>query len=81
MQIYGWELLVICHHPHKSCDHKHSDSGDTMFLICNGTSHEHMFKGVCNYGNWIIIISFSFILNFHTFLAGIIAKNVLLKML
>ena len=45
MQIFRWELLVVCHHPDKSCDHKHCDSGD-KFLICYLTSCEHIFKGL-----------------------------------
>lgn len=45
MLIYGWELLSICHHPDKSCDHKHCDSKD-MFSVNYVTSHEHMFKGL-----------------------------------
>ena len=40
-----WEILVllleVCHQPGKSCDHKHWDSQDIMFLIC------HLFKGLC----------------------------------
>ena len=36
---------MICHHPDKSCDRKHCDSGDEMFLICHQTSREHLFKG------------------------------------
>ena len=43
---YGWELLVICHHPDKFGDRKHCDIGD-MFLICQLTSRDHMFKGLC----------------------------------
>ena len=44
MQIYVWELLAICHHPDKSCDHKHCDSEGIMFLIFHVTFREHMFK-------------------------------------
>ena len=46
MQIYGWQLLALCHHPHKLCDHKHCGSGDKKFLICHVTSRQHMFKGL-----------------------------------
>ena len=45
MQIYGWQLLVLCHHPDKLCDHKHCEGGDKKFLICHVTSRQHMFKG------------------------------------
>ena len=39
---------MLCHHPDKSCDHKHCDSGD-MSLICHVTSQEHMFEGLCKF--------------------------------
>ena len=45
--IYGLELLALCHHPGNSCDHKHCDSDDAMFLICHLTSREH--KGLCKF--------------------------------
>ena len=44
MQIYEWELLVVCHHPSKSFDHKHCDSGN-VFLICHVTSYLCEFLG------------------------------------
>ena len=28
MQIYGLELLVLCHYTDTSCDHKNCDGGD-----------------------------------------------------
>ena len=43
------ELPALCHHPDKSCDHGHYDSGDIVFLICHVTSREHMFKGLCEF--------------------------------
>ena len=30
----------------KSCDHKHCDSRDIIFLTSHVTSREHMFKGL-----------------------------------
>ena len=48
MQIYGWELLAVCHR-HKSYDHKHWDSGDVVFLIFHVTSIEDIFKGLCKF--------------------------------
>ena len=48
MRVYGWQLLPLCHHPDKFCEHRHSDSGD-MFLICHMISHNHMFKGFCEF--------------------------------
>ena len=48
MLIYEWELLVLCHHPDKSCGHKHCDSGD-MSLICQVTFREHIFEGLCKF--------------------------------
>ena len=44
MQIYGWELIAVCHYPNKSYDHKHCDSGD-IFLICQVISREKKSKG------------------------------------
>ena len=49
IQIYGWEFLAVCNQPDKSCDPKHCDSGDIMFLICHVTSCEHMFKRLCEF--------------------------------
>ena len=28
---------MLCHYAAKSCDHKHCDGGDIMFLICHVT--------------------------------------------
>ena len=33
IRIYGLELFVLCQYTDKSCDHKHCDGGDIMFLI------------------------------------------------
>ena len=44
-QIYEREIIVICHRPDRSSNHKHYDSGDIMFLSCHVTSHDNMFKG------------------------------------
>ena len=49
MQIYGWELLKVSPHLGKSCEHRHYDSGDIVFLICHVTSCEHMCKGLCDF--------------------------------
>ena len=37
------ELLAVCYHPDKPCDHRYCESGD-MFLICHVTLRDHMFK-------------------------------------
>ena len=29
------------HYADKSCDHKHCDGGDILFLICHVTTREH----------------------------------------
>ena len=42
MQIYGWELLVACHHLDKSRDRYHCDDGDLKFLVCHVTSRKFM---------------------------------------
>ena len=44
MQIYGWKLLAVCHHPDKSCDYKHWYGENIVLLICHLSSREHMFK-------------------------------------
>ena len=46
--MYGRELLKVCHHLGKSCEHKHYDS-EYMFLICHMTSRKHMFQGLCEF--------------------------------
>ena len=46
--MYGRELLKVCHHLGKSCEHKHYDSED-MFLICHMTLRKHMFQGLCEF--------------------------------
>ena len=43
---------MLCHYADKSCDHKHCNDGDMMFLICHMTSHEHMFKGLREFFGW-----------------------------
>ena len=49
MRIHGWKLFVLCHSADKSCDHKHCNGGDKMFLIYHVTSREHVFKGLCEF--------------------------------
>ena len=49
MNIYRWELLTVCHHPGKCCEHRHCDSGDIVFLNYHVTSREDMFKGLCEF--------------------------------
>ena len=34
------------HHSDRSCDHKHCNSRDTMFLICHVTCPEPMLHGL-----------------------------------
>ena len=43
-QIYGWELLEVCHHCVKSCDHRHCDSG-YIFLIVTWHHRDTCLKG------------------------------------
>ena len=43
MQTYGWELLVLCPYADETCDDKHCEGGNKMFLIF---SRKHMFKGL-----------------------------------
>ena len=40
---------MMCHHPDRSCDQKHCGSGGTIFLICQVTSPEHIFKELCEF--------------------------------
>ena len=35
MQIYGWGLLTVCHHPGTSCERRHCNSEDIVLLICH----------------------------------------------
>ena len=49
MRIYRLRLLAIWRPSSKSCGHKHFCSGYIMFLICQTTSHEHMFKKICTF--------------------------------
>ena len=46
MQSNGWEFLVLCFYADKSCDHEQCDGGDIVFLICQVTCRQHMFKGL-----------------------------------
>ena len=39
----------MCHHLDKSCEHRHYDSGDIVFLICHVTSRADMFKELCEF--------------------------------
>ena len=43
------ELLLVCQNLAKSCDHRHCDTGDLMFLICHMTSNNHLFRGLYNF--------------------------------
>ena len=47
MQIYGWNLLKVCHRLGKPCEHRYY--GDILLLICNVTSREHKFKWLREY--------------------------------
>ena len=49
MQIYEWELLRVCHHLGKFCEHRYYDSGDIVVLVCHVISCKHMFKGFCEF--------------------------------
>ena len=45
----GCKLLKVCRNLGNSCEHRHYDSADTVFLICHVTSREHMFKWLCEF--------------------------------
>ena len=50
MRIYGWELYELCHYADKSCDHKHYDGGDIIFLICHVNSGKQILGyGLCEF--------------------------------
>ena len=36
---------MLCHYAAKSCDHKHYDGGDIMFLVCHVTYRKQIFEG------------------------------------
>ena len=40
--------LAVWWHSDKSCDHKNGDSRNAS-LMCHVNSHEHMFKGLCDF--------------------------------
>ena len=48
MQIYGWNLLAVCHHPDRFCDYWHCDCGD-IFLNCQTISCDNMFQGLSEF--------------------------------
>ena len=39
---------MLYHYPDKSCDLKDCDGGN-IYLICDVTSREHIFKGLCEF--------------------------------
>ena len=49
MGICGSELPAVCRHSDKSYDHKHCDSEGFMFFICQVTSREYIFVGLCEF--------------------------------
>ena len=49
MKLYGLELLAVSQHPDKFGDHRPCDNRDLMFLVCNVTSRDHLFKGFCDF--------------------------------
>ena len=48
MQLYEWELLIVCHHPAKFIGQRYSGSGD-MFLVCWSISQESKIKISCDF--------------------------------
>ena len=49
MQIYEWELLRVCHHLGKFCEHRYYDSGEIVVLVCHVISCKNMIKGFCEF--------------------------------
>ena len=36
MRFYGWEPLIVSHHPAKFCGHRHCGSGDIAYVVVEG---------------------------------------------
>ena len=53
MQIYVWELLAICQHPDKFCDHWHSDR-KYIFNLSHDLTWPYVWKVMWIYG-WIMV--------------------------
>ena len=51
---------MLCQYPDKSCDHKHCDGGNIMFLICHVTSRV-MSREPWRYNTKLITYKFSII--------------------
>ena len=45
MLVFGWELLMVCHHPDKSGGHWPSASGDIKYLTFHVTLQKHVVEG------------------------------------
>ena len=48
LRVYEWKFLVFFQYRDKSCDHKHCDGGDIVFLICHGPLVSICLKGYLN---------------------------------
>ena len=46
--MYGWDFLVICHHPGQSRDHKHCDS-EKRYLICHVNPQNNLIERSSNF--------------------------------
>ena len=46
--LYGWELLVVYHHPNNIGDNRYCNLGDLIVLVCQLTSRDHVLKGPCD---------------------------------
>ena len=44
-----WEPIAVYDHVVRFGNHKHCESGCIIFLICQVTSRDHMFKGSCKF--------------------------------
>ena len=49
MWLHGRIPLTLSYHPGKSCGQRSCKRGDIMFLIWHVTSHDHMFRGLCDF--------------------------------
>ena len=50
--LYGQERIKVDYVPAKFGDHRHSDSGDIMVLICHIISQDHLIKGSWDFTGW-----------------------------
>ena len=49
MRLHERKLLIVCNDPGRFGGHMYCDGGDIMSLTYHVTSHDHVFKGLCDF--------------------------------